>query len=178
MVAFFQAKTNEDMITPTITAMARSCQTVTADTVISTTASAKGILYRMRKLLQAKVPTTTMNITPTRAAIGTCSIHGAAKRMKPSKAMAATMPERRPRPPALTLMMDWPIMAQPPMPPKRPLRILAEPCAIHSRLPDPRVSVMSSMRLRVIKDSINPTAASSTAVDINTSQWPLTLSNI
>ena len=56
-------------------------------------------------------------------------------------------------------MMDCPIIAQPPIPPKKPVTIFAPPCAIHSRLEFPRVSVKSSTKLRVIKDSINPIAA-------------------
>ena len=54
-------------------------------------------------------------------------------------------------------------MAQPPIPPNKPVRIFAPPCAIHSRLEFPRVSVKSSIRLSVIKDSINPMAANISA---------------
>ena len=50
-------------------------------------------------------------------------------------------------------------MAQPPMPPKKPVTILAPPCAKHSRLVSPLVSVNSSIKFRVIKDSIKPIAA-------------------
>ena len=57
-------------------------------------------------------------------------------------------------------MIDCPIIAQPPIPPKNPVITLALPCAIHSRLEFPRVSVKSSTKLRVIRDSINPIAAS------------------
>ena len=70
------------MITPAITATAKSCQTVMAETAINTMASDNGILLRILKLLQAKVPMTTINMTPTNAAIGICSINGAPKRTK------------------------------------------------------------------------------------------------
>ena len=51
-------------------------------------------------------------------------------------------------------------MAHPPIPPNSPVMILAPPWAIHSRLEFPRVSVKSSIKFKVIKDSINPMAAS------------------
>ncbi len=70
---------------------------------------------------------TTINITPTKAAIGICSIRGAPKSTKHNNATAATAPDKRPRPPELTLMMDCPIMAHPPIPPKRPFKMLAPP---------------------------------------------------
>ena len=41
--------------------------------------------------------------------------------------LAADKPESRVRPPDFTLMRDWPIMAQPPMPPKKPVTVLASP---------------------------------------------------
>jgi hypothetical protein len=84
---------------------------------------------------------------------------GARKRMKTSRAVAAVMPLSLPRPPDFTLMRDWPIMAQPPMPPKTPQVMLATPCPTHSRLPTPRVSVSSSMRVMVMSDSMSPTPA-------------------
>ena len=153
--------------------MAKSCQTVMADTAISTTASVRGILCKILKLLQAKVPITTINITPTKAAIGICSIRGAPKSTKHNNAMAAVAPDKRPRPPELILIIDCPIIAQPPIPPKRPFKILAPPWATHSRLPLPRVSVISSIRLSVIRLSIRPTAARISAVEPMSPQCPL-----
>ena len=100
-----------------------------------------------------------MNMTPTSAAIGTASMYGARKRMNSSSAHAAVIPESRPRPPDFTLISDCPIMAHPPMPPKMPQVTLATPWPTHSRLPRPRVSVSSSMRVIVISDSIRPTPA-------------------
>ena len=74
LLAFSQAKTNAETITPEITAIAKSKITVSADTKINTKISVLGILFKILKLDQANVPITTINITPTRAAIGTCSI--------------------------------------------------------------------------------------------------------
>ena len=45
-----------------------------AETKINTKRSVLGILLRILKLDHANVPITTINITPTKAAIGTCSI--------------------------------------------------------------------------------------------------------
>ena len=45
------------------------------------------------------------------------------------------------------------------MPPKKPQAMFAVPWATHSRLPRPRVSVISSISVRVSSDSISPTAA-------------------
>ena len=127
IVAFFHANTKADMITPAITAMAKSCHTVIAETAISTNASGRGILCRILKLLQAKVPITTINITPTSAAIGILSITGDPTKMNTRSASAADIPDSLPLPPEFTLMIDWPIMAQPPIPPKNPFKILALP---------------------------------------------------
>ena len=57
-------------MTPAITATAKSCQTVIALTAIKTKASAIGIFVMILKLDQANVPMTTINITPTSAAMG------------------------------------------------------------------------------------------------------------
>ena len=54
-------------------------------------------------------------------------------------------------------------MAHPPIPPKKPVTTLATPCPTHSRVLFPRVSVSSSIKVSVIKDSIKPTAARITA---------------
>ena len=115
------------MITPAITAIARSCHTVIAETLMSTNASAFGILPIILKLLQAKVPITTINITPTRAAIGMSSITLDPNKTKINKDSAATIPDKRPRPPELTLIIDCPIIAHPPIPPNKPFRKLALP---------------------------------------------------
>ena len=73
-LAFSQEKTKALTITPAITAIARSKTTVSPETKIKTMRSETGILFIILKLDQAKVPITTINITPTNAAIGTCSM--------------------------------------------------------------------------------------------------------
>ena len=125
--AFSLENTRALTITPEITAIAKSKKTVIDETNISTNTSVFGILLIILKLDHAKVPITTINITPTNAEIGTCSISPDAKRIKPSSASAATIPERRPLPPPLILIIDCPIIAQPPIPPNNPVRIFAPP---------------------------------------------------
>ncbi len=71
-----------------------------------TKASVSGTRRRMVSEFQAKVPITTMNITPTSAASGICSISGAAQRMKASRNSAAATPASRVRPPDFTLIID------------------------------------------------------------------------
>ncbi len=56
--------------------------------------------------------------------------------------------------------MVWPIIAQPPMPPKAPVTTLAMPWPTDSRRFEDRVPVRSSTRVAVISDSSRPTAAS------------------
>ena len=50
--------------------------------------------------------------------------------MKLSRNSAAAIAAIRVRPPDFALFMDWPIIAQPPMPPKHPVSALASPCAM------------------------------------------------
>jgi hypothetical protein len=56
-------------------------------------------------------------------------------------------------------MTDCPIMAQPPIPPRKPVRKLAIPCPFISRRLFDGVSVRSSTICAVIIDSSRPTAA-------------------
>ena len=147
-------------MTPLITAKARLWViTVMAETMMITKASVFGIFLRIRMLDHSNVPKTTMNMTPDSAAKGICSIKLLAKRMKMSRNYPADIPDNRPLPPERILIMLWPIMAHPPIPPKKPVITLAVPCPRHSRVLLPRVSVNSSIKVRVINDSINPTAA-------------------
>ena len=67
-----------------------------------------------------------------------------------------TKVESRPRPPDETLMTDWPIMAQPPMPPNTAEAMLAMPWPMHSRLLLLGVSVMSSTICAVSSDFEQP----------------------
>jgi hypothetical protein len=46
--------------------------------------------------------------------------------------IAELTPETLVFPPDFTLIIDCPIIAQPPMPPKKPVTVFAAPCAIHS----------------------------------------------
>ena len=57
------------------------------------------------------------------------------------------------------MIIVWPIIAQPPMPPKKPVTMLATPWPHDSRVLSEAVSVMSSTSLAVISDSISPTSA-------------------
>gem|GEM_PF-5201183 len=77
-----------------------------------------------------------------------------------SRKAPATKVDSRPRPPEVTLITDWPIIAQPAMPPRKPVAVLARPWPTHSRLRWLGVSVMSSTICRVIIDSSRPTTAS------------------
>ena len=150
-------------MTPTKTATARSVKTVTAETKTMTNASDIGTLCNTRKLDHSNVPRTTINMTPTSAATGTISISPEANNTNASKTSAAVTPDVRPRPPEFMLIIDCPIIAQPPMPPKKPQVKFAAPCATHSLFPRPRVSVSSSTSVSVRRDSIKPTAARTTA---------------
>ena len=68
---------------------------------------------------------------------------------------------RAPEP--LTLIMVWPITAQPPMPPRKPVTMFATPWPQDSRVLLERVSVMSSTSLAVMSDSSSPTSAMDSA---------------
>ena len=93
-------------MTPLITAKARLCvTTVMVETIIITKASVFGIFRSILMLDHSKVPKTTMNITPVRAAKGISSINLLAKRMKASRNNPAEIPDKRPLPPDLMLMM-------------------------------------------------------------------------
>src|SRR5699024_6568445 len=61
--------------------------------------------------------------------------------------------------PDVTLITDWPIIAQPAMPPKKPVIVLAIPCPLASLFFVLSVPVMSSTILDVSKDSNSPTIA-------------------
>ena len=56
-------------------------------------------------------------------------------------------------------MIDCPIMAQPAMPPMKPVAVLARPWPTHSWFLSLGVSVSSSTIEAVISDSRSPTAA-------------------
>ena len=100
---------------------------VTPPTNSPTKISSRGTLPNRRKLPHSKVFSATTNITPISAAKGISSIHSDKNRMKAAKNMAVAIPDKRLKAPLLMLIILWPIMAQPPIPPKNPVTILANP---------------------------------------------------
>ena len=68
-----------------------------------------------------------MNITPTNAAMGRRSIKGAPNITNIRSITDAVIPLSLARAPLLMLIRLWPIIAQPPMPLKKPLSMLAAP---------------------------------------------------
>ncbi|MEY9212164.1 hypothetical protein ABH917_001610 [Thermobifida halotolerans] len=105
-----------------------------------------------------------MIITATRAAMGIWETQGPKAMHRTIRNTPARNVEKRVRAPAvLTLIMVWPIIAQPPMPPKQPVTMLAMPWPMASRVLLEWVSVMSSTSLAVISDSISPTSANANA---------------
>src|SRR5690554_618723 len=131
-----------------------------------------GLLRRFRIDDQLKVPIDTMIITATNAAIGIRETQSSRNTTINSSSTPATRQDSRPRPPDCTLITDWPIMAQPAIPPIKPAAILPIPCALHSRPLSLSVSVRSSTMVAVIIDSSRPTTAS----DIDTGKIMLKVS--
>ncbi len=116
-------------------------------------------------LCQSKVPTETMIITAVSAAIGMIATTSPSTTTRINRKTPARKVEIRVRAPdCFTLIMVWPIMAQPPIPPKIPVTTLAMPWPIPSRVLFDRVSVMPSTSLAVISDSSRPTRAIPKAV--------------
>ena len=113
---------------------------------------------------QSKVATDTMTMTATSAAIGMSETTGPKTTHSTIRKTPARNVDRRVRAPeTFTLIIVWPIMAQPPMPPKKPVTMLAMPWPTDSRVLLEWVSVMSSTSLAVISDSISPTSAIASA---------------
>ena len=108
---------------------------------------------------QEKVPIETMIITATSAAIGMIATSDPSTSSRNSRNTPETMVESRVSPPDFTLMTDWPIIAQPPMPPRKPVKKLAMPWPFISRCLSEPVSVRSSTICAVSIDSSRPTAA-------------------
>ena len=155
------AKNSPDSSTPTNTPCARSCvQTVTTTVASITTDELGGCSRSLSTDSQLKVPMLTMIITATSAAIGISFTQGPRKTTRMSRKKPATKVDSRPRPPDFTLITDWPIIAQPAMPPMKPVAMLATPWPTHSRLLSLSVSVSSSTIDAVIIDSSRPTTAS------------------
>jgi hypothetical protein len=74
-----------------------------------------------------KVPIETMIMIATSAGIGMIATRSPRPTTRISSMAPATKVDSRPRPPDFTLMIDWPIMAQPAMPPMKPVAVLASP---------------------------------------------------
>ena len=111
-----------------MTPLERSCVvTTTATVTTSTIASLVGMTTSLRMDDQSKVLSETITITATSAGIGMRATHSPSPTTSTSRTTPATSVERRPRPPDFTLMTDWPIIAQPAMPPKNPATRLAMP---------------------------------------------------
>ena len=95
----------------------------------------------------------------TSAAIGILPTQSPRNTIRISRKLPAHRQDNRPRPPDFTLMIDCPIIAQPAMPPRKPVTVLAMPWPTHSRFRSLLVSVSSSTMDAVIRDSSRPTAA-------------------
>ena len=79
---------------------------MTPVTRIVTNASALGTFLKINIDLHAKVPITTINITPPSAANGISSIIGLATRINNKRKKAEETAAKRVRPPELTLIID------------------------------------------------------------------------
>ena len=86
-----------------------------------------GILVMVLKLAHSNVPIATMIIKPVKAAMGTCSIKADPNTIKTNNITEATIPESLALAPEDTLIKLCPIMAQPPIPEKKPDVMLAIP---------------------------------------------------
>src|SRR3546814_19975992 len=82
---------------------------------------------------QLNVPNDTMIITATSAGIGTWPTHGPSTASRNNRKAPAVKVDKRPRPPAVTLITDCTIIDHPPMPPMTPATILHPPSPAHSR---------------------------------------------
>ena len=71
-------------------------------------------------------------MTPTNDAIGINSIKDEAYKINIKRKIEAEIPAILVRPPDFTLIIDCPIIAQPPIPPKKPVTVFAKPWAKHS----------------------------------------------
>lgn len=113
---------------------------------------------------QSKVVTQTSIITATRAAIGIRDTTGPKTMQSTIRKTPDRKVESRVRAPEVfTLTIVWPIIAQPPIPPNRPVTMLATPWPRDSRVLFERVPVISSTSWAVISDSISPTRAKASA---------------
>ncbi len=158
-LACCQANTSAEMITPVTTAMARSVSTVITVTATTTIASLRGTLRIALRLPHAKVFCETTNIRPIRAA----------KRdhLDPLRSEQDERQQKQRSGNAGQALGRAVVHVDHALPDHGAAAHAAEeagddigrPCATHSRLGMPRVSVISSIRFRVSRDSIRPMAA-------------------
>merc|ERR1719352_536930 len=112
-----------------------------------------------RTLLHLKVFTTTTSRIPVRAANGITSMKWYATSTKARTEIPATIEDMRPRAPVLTLIMLWPIIAQPPIAMKKELTALPRPCDTQTWFfisVELRSSTSSSTARHVSTDSTRP----------------------
>src|SRR5690554_946947 len=122
------AKNSAASNTPAKTPNAKLCVATTTTTVTTMTMLVdNGCSFRFLIEPQLKVPIETMIITATKAAMGICTSHLSSTSTMISRKIPADNVDRRVLPPDLILIMDWPIIAQPAMPPRSPEPMLAMP---------------------------------------------------
>src|SRR5699024_2005524 len=154
------AKNKALKTTPTMTPIAKLSVSKTLITVIIiTAASVFGAFGTYFREPQSTVPMATMTIIPARIGIGICTTKPPKPMIKKRRNETAIKVDNRLLAPDFTLITDCPIMAQPPMPPKKPVMIFAMPCPRDSLFLLLKESVASSTILAVSKLSTRPTVA-------------------
>jgi len=98
-------------------------------------------------------------MSPTSAARGIIEIYAVANTIRSIKNTAAEIHDILPLPPFQILIIDCQIIAHHHIAPKNQHVAFAIPCPIDSLLLFHLVSVISSMRLKVIRDSVRPIIA-------------------
>jgi hypothetical protein len=120
-----------------------------------TNASLLGILLSILIVGQANVHITTINISPTKAARGIFIIKAVPKTTNNIKNILAEIPESLFLHPFEILIIDCHIIAQPHIEPKSQQVIFAIHCHIASLLAFHLVLVISSIKVKVIRLSVN-----------------------
>ena len=86
-----------------------------------------GWIYKKKDKVKTHMERDAGKGAETGAAIGIIATQSPIKTISINRKIPAASVDKRPRPPDLTLITDWPIMAQPAMPPRKPAAILAMP---------------------------------------------------
>ncbi len=104
-------------------------KTTTATVAAITAVSVRGMRSSVSGLMlfQLKVPCATMIITATNAAMGIWATSPPSARISTRRKTPEAKVDSRVRPPERWLIIDWPIMAQPAIPPRNPVATLAMP---------------------------------------------------